>query len=788
MATTFYYSDRAPTTTTDTVITFSSRAVGTRTTLTRVDIGSDVTRIEDLAFQNCTSLNTVNIIGNNLRTIGNNAFENCTAITSIIIPSGVTSMGYYAFFGCNALASITIPNSVTSIGALAFYTCRALTSITIPNTMNTIAQSTFYGCINLNSVTIPNSVTNIEARAFQFCSSLYDITLPTNLISIGDEAFSISSLTSITIPNSVTTIGWSIFFGCTALNTVTLPNNINIIPYSMFNGCTSLSNITIPNTVTTINNYAFQNCSSLININIPRSVTEINTAFEGCTSLISITVDEANLFYSSDAHGVLHNKNKTTIIQYPTGRVGAYAILGTVDTIGSEAFILSNNLTSITIPNSVITIESTAFGNCTSLTTINIPDSVTNIEEAAFLGCTNLTSVIMSNNITIIMNNLFRSCTNLTNVIFGNKINTISADAFRDCSSLTNITLPSSIQNIENNAFRKCDNLIRINFLGNRPTLGNNVFLNTPNLEIYRYSTKSTWPDTFGGKNVYIIDIPIPTGFQTFGTLNLSLGQLKIISNKSSYQDINKLSEVAGSSSIGEFLESVTFDYETFVYNCELFGLDPNTISNNLGGVDFSKNYVIMRGAVNNNIPNETISNIGNNIIEISYGRRTRPTGFFYKFFVMCRQGWDTVRYNGTDYPVENNTNIIGKISLIKTCGYQNINKLAQTAGTSPLVGNFNNVALDYNTFANDCSTIGLDANTISNALGEINFSYNYVVIRARRGNRIPNDSISDLGNGIINIDASGPTFGLLANWYRFFVMCRRGWNTVRLSGVDYPI
>jgi hypothetical protein len=788
MATTFYYSDRAPTTSTDTVITGYSRAPGTTTTLTRVDIGSDVTRIENLAFQNCTSLNTVNIIGNNLLTIGNNAFENCTAITSIIIPSGVTSMGYYAFFGCNALASITIPNSVTSIGPLAFYVCRALTSITIPNTMNTIAQSTFYGCINLTSVTIPNSVTNIEAGAFQVCSSLYNITLPTNLTSIGDQAFAFTSLTSITIPNSVTTIGTGVFEGCTALNNVALSNSINSISRSMFYGCTSLNNIIIPNTVTSIGANAFFYCSSLTTINIPSSVTEINTAFNGCSSLISITVDEANLFYSSDAHGVLHNKNKTTIIQYPTGRIGAYAILGTVDTIGLEAFILSNNLISITIPNSVITIQSTAFGNCTSLTAINIPDSVTNIEEAAFLGCTNLTSVIMSNNITIIMNNLFRSCTNLTNVIIGNKINTISTDAFRDCSSLTNITLPSSIQNIGNNAFRKCDNLIRINFLGDAPTLGNNVFLNTPNLEIYRYSTKSTWPDAFGGKDVYFIDMPIPKGFQTFGTLNLSLGQLKIISNTSSYQNINKLSEVAGSSFIGENLESATFDYETFVYNCELFGLEPNAISNALGTIDFSKNYVIMRGAIDNNIPNESISNIGNNIIQISYGRRTRPIGYFYKFFVMWRQGWDTVRYNGTDYPVENNTNIIGKISLIKTCGYQNINKLAETAGTSPLIGNFNNVALDYNTFANDCSTIGLDANTISNALGEINFSYNYVVIRARRGNRIPNDSISDLGNGIINIDASGPTFGPFANWYRFFVMCRRGWNTVRLNGVDYPI
>ena len=40
----------------------------------------------------------------------------CSSLTSITIPSSVTSIGDYAIEYCSSLTSITIPNSVTSIG------------------------------------------------------------------------------------------------------------------------------------------------------------------------------------------------------------------------------------------------------------------------------------------------------------------------------------------------------------------------------------------------------------------------------------------------------------------------------------------------------------------------------------------------------------------------------------------------------------------------------------------------------------------------------------------------
>jgi hypothetical protein len=121
-------------------------------------------------------------------------------------------------------------------------------------------------------------------------------------------------------------------------------------------------------------------------------------------------------------------------------------------------------------------------------------------------------------------------------------------------------------------------------------------------------------------------------------------------------------------------------------------------------------------------------------------------------------------------------------------CGFQNTSKLNQINGTSQISRNFNHIVFDYPSFVSNCSSLGLDPTTILNSLGGVDFSYNYVVIRSKTSSQLNADSISDLGNGIINITNSGASFGVVGSYYRFFVMCREGWNTVRFYGTDYPI
>ena len=62
-----------------------------------------------------------------LANIGQYAFANCTALTSIVLPEGLTTISAYAFLGCSALTEIHIPSTVVSMGNSVFEGCSNLT-------------------------------------------------------------------------------------------------------------------------------------------------------------------------------------------------------------------------------------------------------------------------------------------------------------------------------------------------------------------------------------------------------------------------------------------------------------------------------------------------------------------------------------------------------------------------------------------------------------------------------------------------------------------------------------
>ena len=61
--------------------------------------------------------------------MGEYCFSDCSGLTSITIPSSVTSLGDYCFCYCSGLTSITIPSSVTSLGKNCFSHCSGLETV-----------------------------------------------------------------------------------------------------------------------------------------------------------------------------------------------------------------------------------------------------------------------------------------------------------------------------------------------------------------------------------------------------------------------------------------------------------------------------------------------------------------------------------------------------------------------------------------------------------------------------------------------------------------------------------
>jgi len=228
--------------------------------------------------------------------------------------------------------------------------------------------------------------------------TLTQVHLGNSVTSIGSYAFRYNSLTSVTIPNSVTTIDGAAFQS-NSLTSVTIPNSVTGIGNLAF-GYNSLTGVTIPNSVTSIGSYAFRS-NQLTGVTIPNSVTSIGfLPFNGCTGLTSISVGSANTIYSSIG-GVLFNKTATTLLTYPNGKQGSYAIPNSVTSIGGYAFFGCTELTSVNIPNSVTSIGNNAFGSCTELTSVSIPNSVNSIGNYAFR-YNSLTSVTIPNSVTSI--------------------------------------------------------------------------------------------------------------------------------------------------------------------------------------------------------------------------------------------------------------------------------------------------------------------------------------------------------------------------------------------------
>ncbi len=382
-------------------------------------------------------------IPNSVTNIGKSAFIYCDGLTSVMIGNSVTNIGESAFSYCTGLTSVTIGNSVTSIGWSAFASCEGLTKITCEaTTPPTLEDQVFEYVPKSIPVYVPkesvdaykatsgwNYFTNIKGASSGSCgenvnwdltdgvltisgtgpmnnftistipwngerASIVSIIIEDGVTTIGNYAFLYcDGLTSVMIGNSVTSIGVSAFYDCDGLTSVTIPNSVTSIGQSAFCQCYGLTSVTIGNSVTSIGDQAFMNCFSLTSVTIPNSVTSIgNEAFYGCGSLTSFNVASENSNYSS-LDGVLFNKDKTILIQYPAHKEGAYTIPNSVTNIGKSAFIYCDGLTSVMIGNSVTNIGESAFSYCTGLTSVTIGNSVTSIGWSAFASCEGLTKI-----------------------------------------------------------------------------------------------------------------------------------------------------------------------------------------------------------------------------------------------------------------------------------------------------------------------------------------------------------------------------------------------------------
>ena len=421
-----------------------------------------------LAFSFLPCLKKI-ILPDNVKNIESYAFY-CTGLSSLELPSGLTSICDDAFMGCSGLTSLSLPSGLKLIGDYAFSGCRGLTSVSLSSELTSIGMSSFQGCTGLRSLQLPSNLKSIGAGAFSECIGLTSVSFPSGLTSLGMRAFEgCSGLISVILPSSLTSIDMCAFEGCSGLTSVSLPSGLTGIFYRTFAGCYNLKSVQLPSDVKSIARGAFSNCTGLTSLEFPSGLTKIEEgAFSGCSNIVSIYAympdpplfdgdgkdfptcfnENCTLYVPKKSYSAymvapgwgdfktIAKFNPDLIRDWVTKNVAQAGTLSTVigedkenitklkltgnlndtDVQYLEEMIREAALQELNLKDALLyTIESLRFCYCKNLTYLVLPDVLQRIEKAAFGGCTGLTTISLPAGLEY-MYAAFDDCTGLTSV------------------------------------------------------------------------------------------------------------------------------------------------------------------------------------------------------------------------------------------------------------------------------------------------------------------------------------------------------------------------------------
>lgn len=398
-----------------------------------VEIGSN-------AFNHCRSL-TAQEFPASLQTIGPYAFEYCSGLKEVIFSKDLISIGYQAFNATSNLSRVTFPEDcvISRLGNGAF-SGSGITSIEIPTSVSSMGQSVFANCMQLTEVSFaPNSrLTHLAAWVFQGADNLKSITFGEGSALENIEARALEYLYKLENINleschHLTNIDNYSFQFCESLAQLQLPENVSYIGRYAFYACSSLSELVIPESVEYIGRYAFTYTNQIrllfSSAAFPQYLQDgwdygIGGYYLGTDSIITDGDWDYALLPDGSAsivayHGAQTVLDLTTVCGYP------------VSSVGISAFEGNTSVEQITLPETLLSICDRAFAGTSSLQCITIPSSVTYLGSSAFDG------------------------SSVAQVTFGEgiRLETIQSSTFASTPHLQSITIPATVETIKPYAF-----------------------------------------------------------------------------------------------------------------------------------------------------------------------------------------------------------------------------------------------------------------------------------------------------------------------------------------------
>ena len=497
--------------------------------LTSVTLPATITSMETNTFGGCDMLRTINIIAtdwsdilsgtiNKLLTTKGSLSSNVVRRViingveqkgHIIIPSAITSISAYALYGCKEITSVEVPTSVTSIGEQAFTEVAYLyMNATTPPTLansNVVNNSGF--------IVLPDAATLAIYQTAPVWKDLADRMITPDALQVREV--------SITADNTMSALH-RVLGEANLLNTIKLKVHGTINSYDIMlirNKMLNLRELDLSDAEVKacsyqyytgycthdnkLEGYAFSELNLRV-VHLPKNLTEITNCFNACPYLDTVYCQAGiqkignNTFKNSQALRYVEVKEGVKEIGekafYQTTRLETLNLPSSLETIGSSAFQYSG-VKSITIPANVTTINSGAFKNGSLEYLAFAPNGkLTSIPANLFESQNSLKNIDWENSsITSIGNYAMQNCSSLKLGNFPKGLKSIGKYAFYQCTSIDSIVLPKRLETIGEYAFQNCTNTQVIKISSSVKQIGNYAFDGCSKVKrVYTYTVEPT--------------------------------------------------------------------------------------------------------------------------------------------------------------------------------------------------------------------------------------------------------------------------------------------------------
>jgi uncharacterized repeat protein (TIGR02543 family) len=213
-----------------------------------------------------------------------------------------------------------------------------------------------------------------------------DVTLFANWFRDGNYECSTGAWTDQTT-DTYSIYGGVVSNGSACTGDVDIPEAVTKLGSAAFSN-SLITSITLPESLREIDTHAFLSANLLTTVNIPKNVTTLGIqVFQSAAALTSITVAQDNPNFASSSDGVLFNKSLTTLIAYPIGKTAtSYTTPSGVTTIGERAFYETKLATVVFSPD-ITSIEMIAFFCSGPLTSYIFMGDAPTVGSGAISGC-----------------------------------------------------------------------------------------------------------------------------------------------------------------------------------------------------------------------------------------------------------------------------------------------------------------------------------------------------------------------------------------------------------------